>query len=79
MTDYKRRHPTKAELDYENERLLTALLRYRYAVAWAAADAWDQKGETRKRFEWARANDERAALSDDEMAMIGQEYLRQSR
>jgi len=41
----------------EVRALLAALDRYRYAVAWAAADSWDQSEESQTRFEWARSRD----------------------
>jgi hypothetical protein len=53
----------------------TALDRYRYAVAWASADAWDHGSEMRARFTWARAEDDGACLSNDRAAAIGKQFL----
>lgn len=52
-----------------------ALDRYRYAVHYAGADAWDGGSDIRKRFEWARANDTDGHLSDNEAAAIGKLFL----
>lgn len=51
-----------------------ALDRYRYAVVFAAAEAWDGAIDMRARFGWARALD-RKEISDDEIAAIGKQYL----
>lgn len=60
----------------ENARLLSILMRYRYAVAFAAAEAWAGTAETRDRFEWARASDRHGNLSDGELAGVGAEFHR---
>jgi hypothetical protein len=50
--------------------------RYRYAVQWASADAWDAGGEMRARFEWARGEDRGAHLDNNRAAEIGQVFLK---
>lgn len=49
--------------------------RYRYAVHFASADAWDGGPDIRRRFEWARANDPQGRLTDNQAAVIGQRFL----
>jgi DNA repair exonuclease SbcCD ATPase subunit len=51
-----------------------ALDRYRYAVAFACADAWDGGADIRQRFAWARANDAEGHLSNNRVAEIGQTF-----
>jgi hypothetical protein len=51
-----------------------ALDRYRYAVAFAAADSWDGGPDMRQRLEWARANDPGGNLTNDRIAEIGQTF-----
>lgn len=59
----------------EGEWKLQAVLnRYRYAVAYAAADAWDGGLDLRRRFEWARSNDPARQLTDNEIAGIGKKF-----
>jgi hypothetical protein len=57
-------------------RLTADLDRYRYAVQWASADAWDAGGEMRARFEWARGEDRGAHLDNNRAAEIGQAFLK---
>jgi hypothetical protein len=57
-------------------RLTADLDRYRYAVQWASADAWDAGGEMRARFEWARGEDRGAHLDNNRAAEIGQVFLK---
>jgi hypothetical protein len=57
-------------------RLTADLDRYRYAVQWASADAWDAGGEMRARFEWARGEDRDAHLDNNRAAEIGQVFLK---
>lgn len=49
-----------------------ALDRYRYAIAFAAADSWDGGPDMRQRLEWARASDPGGNLTNDRVAEIGQ-------
>jgi chromosome segregation ATPase len=51
-----------------------ALNRYRYAVVFAAAEAWDCGPDMRAVFGWARGLDGKA-MTDDEVAAIGKQYL----
>lgn len=60
----------------EIERLKVDLDRYRYAVSWASADAWDGGKEIRQRLEWARDMDRRESFTENEIAAICQSYLR---
>lgn len=50
-----------------------ALMRYRYAIGWAAADSWDHCGECRSRLEWASATDLHP-ITSDQMAAVGKLY-----
>lgn len=55
-----------------------ALDRYRYAIHWMAADAWDAErsgGEARARCEWARGEDRGSNLDNNHIAIIGQAFL----
>ena len=61
-------------LTAEVARLETALDRYRYAVCFAAAEAWDGAVDMRARFGWARGLDGKE-MTDNEIARIGQLYL----
>ncbi len=56
------------------DRQAAALNRYRYAVAFAGADAWDNGRDIRERFSWARMVDP-VQLSDDCIAKLGSEFL----
>jgi hypothetical protein len=58
----------------EIARLHETLDRYRYAVCFAAGEAWDGRIEMRARFGWARALDGKV-MTDDDLARIGQSYL----
>jgi hypothetical protein len=55
-----------------------ALDRYRYAIDWVASDSWDHCSDCRSRLAWARALDG-ARLTADELAAIGQQYLKSER
>ena len=61
-------------LNNELTLLRVALNRYRYAVAFANADAWDGGLDIRQRFAWARANDPGGNLSDNEVAAIACDF-----
>ena len=63
-----------AKLRTECSRLLSVLMRYRYAVAYAAADAWDGGIDIRRRFEWAHSLDPNGRLSNDEVAGVGADF-----
>jgi hypothetical protein len=52
--------------------------RYRYAVHFASAVAWDGGPDIRSRFAWARCNDPGGMLTDDRTAEIGKAYLVQT-
>jgi hypothetical protein len=49
--------------------------RYRYAIAFAAADAWDGGYDIRQRFEWARTNDPGGHMTNNRVAEIGRAFL----
>lgn len=58
----------------ERDDLLAVLNRYRYAVHFASAEAWDQAAESRSRFEWARARDPGGSLEHNKAAEISRAY-----
>lgn len=49
--------------------------RYRYAIAWAAADSWDGCDDCRQRLEWALSMDPHDVMNGDEMAEIGKTFF----
>jgi hypothetical protein len=66
----------RLSLETQANRLAQEQLdRYRYAVAFASADAWDNGIDMRWRFEWARILDPGGYLPDDKLAEVGKAYL----
>ena len=65
-----------ARLTAERDRLREAIDRYRYAYRWWQSDAYDAGGEMRARFNWAAGEDLTQNLTDNEIAMIGQQFLK---
>lgn len=65
-------------LQRENERLTASLDRYRYVWHWWAADSYDSGGEFNARMNWARGEDVEDNLTNDQVARIGQQFLKQT-